>query len=90
MKKSKKSIPTGNSDVGSEGFTSLCDTIMKTVKVKKEPLNVELLLDLIEHLELSLIPDLKESGHECTAEDFESCVLWMRDYANDVPLNRDN
>lgn len=35
---------------------------------------------LIEYLEGTLIPDLRESGLDATADDFESCVQMMRDY----------
>lgn len=31
-------------------------------------------LEFVAYLEETLIPDLKESGHDCTAEDFERCV----------------
>ena len=33
--------------------------------------------DFVEYLVTNLIPDLKESGMEATAEDFESAVFFM-------------
>lgn len=34
--------------------------------------------EFIEYLETTLIPDLKESGRDATAEDFEKCVEYMQ------------
>ena len=34
--------------------------------------------DFLSFLQDTLIPDLKESGHDCTAEDFETCVSIIR------------
>ncbi len=34
--------------------------------------------EFVAYLEETLIPDLRESGHECTAEDFERCVAIIR------------
>ncbi len=34
--------------------------------------------EFIRWLETTLIPDLKESGSTCTAEDFETCIKFMR------------
>lgn len=34
--------------------------------------------DFIQYLEERLIPDLKESGHEYTAKDFETAVRFMK------------
>ena len=34
--------------------------------------------DFVEYLEVTLIPDLKESGLEATAEDFETAVYYMK------------
>jgi len=36
--------------------------------------------DFVEYLVENLIPDLKESGMEATAEDFESAVFFMRQH----------
>ena len=36
--------------------------------------------DFIDFLVTTLIPDLKDSGMEATAEDFESAVFFMRGY----------
>jgi hypothetical protein len=38
----------------------------------------EVIEEFIAYLENTLIPDLKESGHEYTAEDFEKCIAIMR------------
>tara|TARA_R100000700_G_scaffold17252_1_gene23831 strand:- start:4438 stop:4575 length:138 start_codon:yes stop_codon:yes gene_type:complete len=34
--------------------------------------------DFVEYLETNLIPDLKESGLEATAEDFETAVYYIK------------
>lgn len=38
----------------------------------------------IDWLEEVLIPDLKESGFTCTAEDFETCIDWMNFQADEI------
>ena len=35
--------------------------------------------EFIEFLEVTLIPDLKESGMDATAEDFETAVYYMKE-----------
>lgn len=42
--------------------------------------------EFIAYLEETLIPDLYRSGNECTAADFEACVLFMQG-ANEVAFN---
>jgi hypothetical protein len=36
--------------------------------------------DYINWLETTLIPDLKDSGNDATAEDFETCIEWLREF----------
>jgi hypothetical protein len=40
--------------------------------------------EFIDYLQTRLIPDLKESGHELTAKDFEYCVQFMKGDDTDV------
>lgn len=39
------------------------------------------IMDYVEFLEGTLIPDLNEVGRTSTAEDFETCCVWLREYA---------
>lgn len=47
------------------------DTFAPEFWVKPEPTEAERFID---YLQSTLIPDLKESGYECTAEDFETLI----------------
>lgn len=44
--------------------------------------------DFLLYLEETLIPDLRESGHDATADDFERCVEMIRE--RDEKLKQDN
>jgi hypothetical protein len=44
---------------------------------KPKKIKGKTLQDYIDWLEETLIPDLKDSGMVCTAEDFETCIEWM-------------
>jgi hypothetical protein len=45
--------------------------------------------EFINYLEDTLIPDLIESGHECTAEDFRACIAFMRG-AEEVTFDKES
>lgn len=44
--------------------------------------------NFIDYLTATLIPDLRESGHEATADDFETCVGWLT--SNVIELDRNS
>lgn len=47
--------------------------------MSKKQLDMNNPVDFVEYLEKTLIPDLKESGREYTAQDFETAVKHIRD-----------
>lgn len=76
-------------DQGWQPYGSLCDTVdhWSQVMIKKSPKVMVLqpedpedpeLDAFIAYLERTLIPDLRASGTDATAEDFETCVKYLK------------
>jgi len=51
---------------------------LEAAKEKKSKLNFKNSGDFIKYLHGTLVPDLRESGHDATADDFVQAIKYMR------------
>lgn len=58
--------------------------IKNAPKVRKKIIAGKSADDFIEFLELTLIPDLKESGTKLIAKDLETAIKWIKHFKGDV------
>ena len=65
--------------------TELADKITRSIK-KEKGLDPQTKDDFIYYLKMTLIPDLRASGTNATAEDFETAIRWIN--SDDIVLQR--